>query len=70
MNLIEEIEAAVKRACGPYKKWEDDCADLIAAIKLLKGVVSVQANVATPSDFAAKERAKHELRMEILHLIV
>lgn len=44
---------------------DDDCKPFIAAIKMMRGVLSVNPNVATHSDFMAEERAKHELTKKI-----
>lgn len=49
----------------------DDEADaLVALIRQIRGVCHVEKSVADPESHMAKERAKHELRMSILHLIV
>lgn len=44
---------------------DDDCQPLIAAIQMMRGVLTVKANVANHSDFMAEERAKHELTKKI-----
>ena len=48
----------------------DDAAPLIAAIKLLNGVVNVTEYVADPMSHFMKEQAKHEIRMKIIGLLV
>ena len=40
---------------------DDDAEVLIAAIRQLRGILSVRGNVADPSDYMAQERAKREL---------
>lgn len=40
---------------------DDDAEALIAAIRQLRGVLSVSGNVADPSDYIAQQRARHEL---------
>lgn len=49
---------------------QDDADELISAIKRLRGVASVIGNVEDPSMSIAVEKAKHEIRMQIIHLIV
>lgn len=48
---------------------DDDCQELIAAIKLLRGVLTVEANVANPSDYAAQSRALLEIRRKLLAVL-
>lgn len=40
---------------------EDDAEALLAAIRQLRGVLSVSGNVADPTTYMAEERAKREL---------
>ena len=44
---------------------EDDCESILNAIRMIKGVLSVSANVADPSDYLAIRRARHELMKKI-----
>jgi hypothetical protein len=48
---------------------EDDAESLISAIKLLRGVISVEKNVTDLSDHVAEQRAQHELRAKLIKLI-
>lgn len=43
----------------------DDAESLIAAIRLLRGVLSVEPLVSTPDTWMAEERAKSELKRKI-----
>lgn len=40
---------------------EDDAGPLIAAIRQLRGVLSVDPKVTEPTDWIAQERVRHEL---------
>lgn len=44
---------------------DDDAEDIIEAIRMIKGVASVEGNVADPSFYAATEQAKFQLRQEM-----
>ena len=44
---------------------DDDAEPLIAAIKLLRGVLKVKANVVQPGDYLAATRAKYELTQKL-----
>ena len=40
---------------------DDDAAELIKAIAMLRGVLKVEANVTSSDQWVAESRAKHEL---------
>ena len=44
---------------------DDDCEDLISAINMFQGVLSVKPHVANISDHMAEERAKRELSRKL-----
>lgn len=48
---------------------DDDAEALIAAIRQLRGVLSVSGNVADPSDFISQQRARHELGDKLWHVL-
>ena len=48
---------------------EDDVEAYITFCLMMKGVVSAKKNVADFNDYAAREQAKHELKMKILDLL-
>lgn len=48
---------------------DDDCETILSAIKMIKGVISVKANVANSTDYMVEERAKHDLGQKILKVI-
>lgn len=48
---------------------EDDAEHLIAAILMLKGVLSVQGEVSSVSLLTATHRAKYELRKKVSDLL-
>jgi hypothetical protein len=43
----------------------DDCDDVITAIKMVKGVLSVKPNVRNAEDFCAMERVRSEIAQKI-----
>jgi hypothetical protein len=47
---------------------EDDEEALLNAIKMLKGVLSVEPHIGHPDIWVAEERARHELKMKIFEL--
>ena len=47
----------------------DDCDAIIAAIRMTKGVLSADPNVAEPFEYTAFERARHELRQELKEVL-
>lgn len=48
---------------------DDDAEALIAAIKQLRGVLSVAGNVADPTAWMAEERAQREIREKLLAIV-
>lgn len=48
---------------------EDDVDQYIACFLMMKGVAAAQKNVVDRDNYAAREQAKHELRMKILDLL-
>ena len=48
---------------------EDDAQAIISAIYQLRGVVSVEGNVADPMSYIAKEQALNEIRMQLHDVI-
>jgi len=48
---------------------DDDCEPILAAIGMVKGVLKATPNVAKPSDYAAEERAKREIRRQLERVI-
>lgn len=48
---------------------EDDAEPILEAIRQLKGVISVTGNVTDLSDHAARQLAKHEIKMQIFSLL-
>ncbi len=48
---------------------DDDAEALIAAIRQLRGVLSVSGNIANPSDYIAQQRARHELCDKLWHVL-
>lgn len=44
---------------------DDDAEPLIAAIQQMRGVLSVEPSVATPDDWMARERIRHELEAKM-----
>ena len=48
---------------------DDDIEPLISAIEQFRGVISVTGNVANAGLYAAQERAKHELRNQIIEVL-
>ncbi len=48
---------------------DDDAEALLAAIQQLRGVLSVKGNVASFSDHLAQERARHDLRQKLWHVL-
>ena len=44
---------------------DDDARPLLSAIQQLKGVISVEGNVASPADHIAQERAQYELKKKM-----
>jgi len=47
----------------------DDAIHLLNAIKMLKGVLAVNGNVSSPSDYMATERAKNTIRQQLKDVI-
>ena len=48
---------------------DDDCEHLINAIKMMKGVLNVEFNVANIDQYMAEERATRELGEKILAVL-
>lgn len=48
---------------------EDDAQAIIAAIMQLRGVISVEGNVADMHSHIAKQQALHEIRMQLNDVI-
>jgi cell division protein FtsX len=48
---------------------EDDAQAIISAIMQLRGVASVEGNVADPMSYIAKEQAMHELRDQMMDIL-
>ncbi len=48
---------------------EEDAAVVIAAIRLLRGVVAVEAHVANHSVFAARQTVRAELRQQLWEVL-
>lgn len=48
---------------------EDDLEPLIAAIRCLRGVLSVSTHVSDLEAYMAKERARHELGQKLLDVV-
>jgi hypothetical protein len=48
---------------------DDDAEVLLAAIRQLRGVLSVSGNVAEPIDYIAQQRARHELGEKLWHVL-
>lgn len=44
---------------------EDDAEGILIAIRMIKGVLCVEGNVANPGDFMAETRAKREIMGKI-----
>ena len=44
---------------------DDDCEKIINAIQMVKGVLKVKGNVASPDTWFSEERARHELVMKL-----
>ncbi len=44
---------------------DDDCEPILDAIRMIKGVLHVKANVASHTDYMAEERAKHALTQKV-----
>lgn len=47
----------------------DDAEPLIAAIKQLKGVLSVTGSKVEPANWVARERVRHEIGRKLLEII-
>jgi hypothetical protein len=47
----------------------DDCEAILAAIRMVKGVIAVTPNVADPTDYMAQERARRELGQKIWEVL-
>lgn len=47
---------------------DDDCEHVLHAIRMIKGVLRVKANVASPQDYMAMERARSQLEGKIFAL--
>ena len=54
----------------PENLREDDALQLIAAIGLLKGVVSVGYSVADIDSFVATSRARSELSAKVMNAVI
>jgi hypothetical protein len=48
---------------------EDDAEPLIAAIRMLKGVLAVEVSVSSHADWVAEERARRELGEKLWKVI-
>jgi hypothetical protein len=48
---------------------DEDAEPLIAAIKMLKGVLSVHPHVSGSTDLVAEDRAKYELRAKLFEAL-
>lgn len=48
---------------------EEDAQGLIAAISMLKGVLTVGGNVASPESYMAQERVRIDLGKQILDIV-
>jgi len=48
---------------------DDDAAEILSAIKMVKGVLSVTPDLLVPDDWGCEERARIRLGREILELI-
>lgn len=48
---------------------EDDCEKLLSAISQLRGVLSVNGNVANLESYMAEERARHDLGKKLLEVV-
>ncbi len=48
---------------------EDDASALIQAIQLLRGVLTVEGNVVDVTSIVAEQRARHELREQLLAVV-
>jgi hypothetical protein len=53
----------------PVNTREDDVQPLIDAIRMLRGVLEVKADVADPADFFAVTNARVHLRSKLLDLL-
>lgn len=48
---------------------EDDCERILEAIRMVRGVLSVEADVADSTDFMAIERARRELGQKMWEIL-
>ncbi|MFA7218937.1 MAG: hypothetical protein WC119_00230 [Synergistaceae bacterium] len=49
---------------------EDDAENIINAVRMIKGVVDVNAHVADMDHYMAVETVRHQMRMQILDIII
>lgn len=49
---------------------EDDAENIINSIRMIKGVVDVNAHVADIEHYMAVETARHKMRMQIFDIII
>jgi len=47
----------------------DDVENIMAAIRMISGVISVDASIANPDSWMAESRAKNELRKKLWELL-
>jgi hypothetical protein len=47
----------------------DDAEQIIEAIRMVKGVLNVEANVSDSMEYMATEQAKHDLRKKIFEVL-
>lgn len=48
---------------------EDDAEDLITAVRMIKGVLSVECGIANPGDYIAEKRVKTELLIKLMDIL-
>ena len=48
---------------------DDDCESILTAIRMVKGVLSAEPNIADSLDYMAEERAKRELGAKLWEII-
>ncbi len=65
--MTDRINALIVVLDHDYR--DDDVQVIVQAIRMIRGVSNVQANVADFDDLIAQDRAKSELRSKILDLL-
>ncbi len=48
---------------------DDDCESILTSIQMIKGVLSAKPNVASPEEYMAVVRARHDLGDKLWHIL-